>query len=147
MADAELVELADRLSRRRAWLAIGAALVFVVVQFVTWPLTFQAGVHGGRADAWAINALVLLGILATGGGIFARRSLWALVHDELAQVHLHRAVRAGYWVAMTLAFVLYFGPWFAGFTGRQAIYVIVAGSVVVALLTFAVLESRAHAEG
>ena len=147
MATTELVELADRVSRRLARLAAAAALVFLVVQLVTRPLTSQAGGHGGRADAWAINALALRGVLATGGGLFARRAWWALVQDELAQVHLQRAVRTGYWVAMALAFVLYFGPWFAGYTARQAIYVIVAGSIVVALLTFAALEGRAHADG
>ena len=61
--------------------------------------------------------------------------------------HLRSAVLAGYWVAMGLALVMYVTPWFRGFTARQAIYVIVTGSIVVSLLTFAGLERGTQADG
>jgi hypothetical protein len=147
MVDKELVDLADRYSRRRALLAIIAALVFLGVQFLARPRVFGEASHGTRIDWWAVNAITLLAVLATGGGVLNRRGVRALVHDELSRLHLRTSVLAGYWVAMALAIFLYLAPWFEAFTARQAIYVIVTGSVVVSLLTFAGLERRAHADG
>ncbi len=149
MATPDLVELADQYSRRRAVIAMVAAVAFLGVQWFALPRIFGpvAPRPGLAVDLWAVNALALLGVLATGGGLLNRRQVRALVQDELAQSHLRTAVLVGYWVAMGLAFLLYLGPWFRGYTGRQAIYVLVTGSVVVSLLTFAGLERRAHADG
>jgi len=147
MIDKQLVELADRYSRRRAVVAILAALVFLGVQAVARPRAFGEGSPGTRIDWWAVNAIILLAVLATGGGILNRRGVRALVHDDLSRGHLRAGVLAGYWVAMGLGLFLYLAPWFQDFTSRQAIYVIVTGSVVVSLLTFAGLERRAHADG
>jgi hypothetical protein len=147
MIDKHLVELADRYSRKRAIIAVVAALVFVGVQAFTRPGVFGTGVPATRIDWWAVNAIVLLAMLATGGGILNGRGVRALVHDELSRGHLRTAVVAGYWVAMGLGLFLYLAPWFQGFTARQGVYVMVTGSVVVSLLTFAVLERRAHSDG
>ncbi|HMV33861.1 MAG TPA: hypothetical protein PKA50_17210 [Gemmatimonadales bacterium] len=147
MTGTELIERADQVSRNRSRIAILAALSFLGVQFLLWPRITQVVGRDARSDAWALNALVLLAILATGGGILNARALRALVHDEVAKANLHQAIRVGYWVAMGVAFGLYFGPWFSAFTAKQAIYCIVTGSVVAALLTFAGLERRAHADG
>jgi protein-S-isoprenylcysteine O-methyltransferase Ste14 len=146
MVDTQLVELADRYSRKRALVAVVAALVFLGVQFIAQPRVFGGGSPGTTIDWWAVNAIVLLAVLATGGGILNRRRVRTLVHDDLSRGHLRTAVLAGYWIAMGLAFVLYLAPWFQEFTARQAIYVIVTGSIVVSLLTFAGLERRAHAD-
>ena len=147
MVDTRLVELADRYSRKRALIAVLAALVFLGVQFIAQPRVFGGSSHGTTIDLWAINAIVLLAVLATGGGILNRRRVRALVHDDLSRGHLRTAVLAGYWFAMGMALVLYLAPWFRDLTARQAIYLIVTGSIVVSLLTFARLEHRAHADG
>lgn len=147
MTDTQLVDLADRYSRRRAWLAIIAAGVFLAAHLAARPRVFGTGAPETRVDWWAVNAVALLAVLATGGGLLNGRRIRALVHDELSRAHLKTAVVGGYWVAMGLALLMYFGPWFAGFSGRQAVFVIVTGSLVVSLLTFAGLEHRAHADG
>ena len=147
MVDTQLVELADRHSRKRALIAILAALAFLGVQFVSRPHAFGGGSHGTSIDLWAMNAILLLAVLATGGRLLSRPGVRALVHDDLSRGHLRTAVLAGYWVAMGLALAMYLAPWFGEFTARQAIYVIVTGSVVISLLTFAGLERRAHADG
>ncbi|MEZ4455445.1 MAG: hypothetical protein R2882_02680 [Gemmatimonadales bacterium] len=143
MADQRLVELADRYSRRRALIAIVAGVAFLAVQLIAQPLVFRPEGPEGRVDVWVINAIALLGVLATGGGILTPRRVQALVQDELARAHLHAAIRVGYWVAMGLALLLYLGPWFRGYSARQAVYLIVTGSVLAALFTFAGLERRA----
>lgn len=145
--DTELVELADRYSRKRALLALIAVVAFVVSQVVAWPGVFVDSQPGARGDWWAVNAIILLAVVATGGGVLSRRRIRALVHDELSRSHLRTAVGLGYWVAMGLGLVLYLAPWFADLTSRQAIYLIVTGSVAVPLVTFAVLERRAHSDG
>ena len=145
--DTELVDLADRYSRKRALLASFAAAGFVGSQVVAWPRVFVAGQPGIWGASWAVNAILLLAVVATGGGVLKRRGIRALVHDELSRSHLRTAVGAGYWVAMGLGFVLYLAPWFGDLTSRQVIYLFVTGSVAVPLLTFAVLERRAHSNG
>lgn len=147
MVDTQLVELADRHSRKCALIAMLTAVAFMGVQFVAQPRAFGGGSHGTSIDLWAVNAIVLLAVLATGGGLLNRSGVRALVHDDLSRGHLYTAVRAGYWVAMGLALSMNLAPWFRDYTARQASYVIVTGSVVISLLTFAGLERRAHADG
>lgn len=145
--DKQLVELADRYSRKRAVIAVIAAVVFLAMQWVVLPQVFLDRAPTARVDWWAVNALVLLAILASGGGLLNARNVRALVHDDLSRSHLRSAIAGGYWLAMGLAFLLYLAPWFHDLTGRQAIYVIVTASVAAPLLTFAFLEHRAHQDG
>jgi len=147
MTDTDLVELADSYSRRRAGLALLAAVVFLGGQFLAGSRVFGARPQGAAVTVWAINAIILLAVLATGGGPWRGGRVRALVHDELSRAHLRTAVVVGYWVAMGLAFVLYLAPPFQAFSAQQAIVVMVTGSVVVSLLTFAGLEGRAHVDG
>jgi hypothetical protein len=148
MGELQLVETADRYARKRAVLAIVAALAFLGIQLVARPAAFAAdGAPDTRVDWWAVNAIVLLGVLATGGGLLNGRRVRALVHDELSRSHLRTAVVQGYWVAMGLGLVLYLAPWFRGLTSREAVYLIVTASLVVPLLTFAWLERRALRDG
>ena len=103
MVDTQLVELADRHSRKRALIAILAAVALLGVQFVARPRAFGGGSHGTSIDLWAMNAILLLAVLATGGGLLNRPGVRALVHDDLSRGHLRTAVLAGYWVSMGLA--------------------------------------------
>jgi protein-S-isoprenylcysteine O-methyltransferase Ste14 len=142
------VEIADRISRKRAIGVAAAALVFLLVQVVVHPF-FSGADPGGRArtDVWAINAIVLLLLLATGGGLLNRREIRALVNDEVSRSHYKTSVVAGFWVAMTTAMGLYLMPPFRHLTARETAYVIVTASISVALLAFAYLEYRAHRDG
>src|ERR671937_2939070 len=103
------VEIADRMSRKRAVLVAVAALVFLAAQVVSRPFFGAAGdtAHRAKIDAWAVNAVALLVLLATGGGLLNRRQIRALVNDEVARSNYRTAVVAGYWVAMTTAMALY----------------------------------------
>ena len=142
------VEIADDKSRGRA---IGVAIItvlFLGIQFITRPV-FISGPNSAPTmsiDMWAVNSIVLLLLLATGGGILSRKKIRALMNDEVARANYRTAVTAGFWVAMMAAMTLYVVPRFSGFSAREAIYLIVTGSLVVALLTFAWLEHRAHGD-
>jgi ABC-type microcin C transport system permease subunit YejB len=140
------IEIADRISRRRAIGVAAAALAFLVVQLVARPF-FPTSSPTTRFDMWALNAVVLFLLLATGGGLFNRTQLRVLVNDEVSQLHYKSSVLGGFWTAMTLAMLLYLLPVFAALSGREAIYLIVTASAIVSLLTFAWLELRAHRDG
>ena len=142
------VDIADRISRKRAIGVAAAAVVFLIVQVVVHPFFGGADTASrARTDMWAINAGVLLLLLATGGGILNRREIQALVNDEVSRSHYTTAVVAGFWVAMTTAMGLYLLPPFRDLTARATVYVIVTASISVALLAFSYLEYRAHRDG
>jgi len=142
------VDIADRMSRRRAIGVAIAAIVFLLIQFVTRPV-FISGPHSApsaKIDMWAVNAIVLLLLLATGGGLLNRRKIQALINDEVSRANYRTSVIAGFWVAMAGAMALYVVPRFATFSGREVIYLIVTATLGVALLTFSWLEHRAHGD-
>lgn len=142
------VEIADRVSRRRAIGVAVAALVFLGIQFITRPF-FVSGPNSApttRIDMWAINAIVLLLLLATGGGLLNKRKIQALVNDEVSRLNYKTSVAAGYWLAMIAAMAVYLIPALGVHTAREAVYVIVTASIGVALLTFSFLERRAHSD-
>jgi hypothetical protein len=143
------IDIADRMSRRRA-IGLGiAALVFLGVQLVGRPFFVDGPVSAsrGKMDMWALNAVLLLVCLAIGGGLFNRTELRVLVNDEVSQMHYRTSVLAAFWVAMILGMLLYLLPQFAGLTGREAVYLLVTASVGVALLAFSWQELRAHRDG
>ncbi len=139
------VEIADVISRKRAALVALAAIAFLA-HVVARPLLSGGldAAHHARTDLWAVNALLLLAILATGGFLLNRRAVRALVNDEVSRSNYRTAVVAGYWVAMATAMGLFVVPAFQGLAVREAVYIIVSASLVVALLAFAYLEHRAH---
>jgi hypothetical protein len=140
------VEIADRVSRRRAAGVAAAAAAFLLAQVAAHPFFASAPdtAHRTRLDMWAINAGVLLLLLATGGGLLLNRQVRSLVNDEVSRSHYRTAVGVGYWVAMVTAMGLYVLSGFTSVTGREAVYLIVTSSVAVALFAFSYLEYRAH---
>ena len=139
------VEIADRVSRRRAAVVAAAVIAFVLIHVALRPFGFSTPRAG--VDWWAVNAAVLLAGLATGGGLLNRRQIQVLVNDEVSRDHYRTSVGVGYWIAMTAAFGLYLLPSFHHLSARDAVYAIVTPAVAVALLAFSYLEYRAHRDG
>ena len=141
MKQKSAVEIADRYSRTRVRIMVAGALVFLAhVALRPW-----IGVgHLWRMDLWAANAVLLLLVLATGGGLLNRREVRFLVNDEVSRNHYRTALVAGFWVAMTMGIGMYIFSVFEGLPGRDTAYVIVSASIIAALLTFSYLEHRAH---
>lgn len=141
------VEIADRYSRKRAVIVAVGALAFLAIHVALGPF-FADGLgtarHATVGTMWAVNAIVLLAVLATGGGLLNSAQIRSLVNDEVSQSNYKTSVVAAYWVAMTAAMGLYIVPRFQAITARDAVYVIVTSSLGVALLTFSYLEYRAH---
>jgi hypothetical protein len=138
------IELADRTSRKRPILVAAATLAYVFIHVLMRPLFYARGVEVVGIDWWAVNTLLLVVGLATGGALVQSRRVRGLVNDEVAREHYRTAVGAGYWIAMTLAMGLYLLPGLAPLTVREALYLVVTPSIVVPLLVFAYLEHRAN---
>src|SRR5688500_20130975 len=90
------VEMADRVSRGRAVVMIAATTVFLTAQIVGRPV-FLGGTDPSevRMRFWAINVVVLLLFLATGGGILRNRRLRALLNDEVSDGNRTFGIVAG----------------------------------------------------
>lgn len=140
------VEVADKVSRKRALAVAIAAGVFLLIQVVTRPVfnSEPDTAHLSRLIMWALNAAALLLLLYTGGGLMQKREIRALVNDEITRVNSRSAVNVGYWIAMSIAMGLYALAGYRDLTAREAIYLIVTPSVGIALLAFSWLELRAH---
>jgi hypothetical protein len=141
------VEIADRNSRNRAILVAAAVIVFVVGQLLgrgAFDGGVDEGLHMSRSIMWSVNVIFLLAFLATGGGILTRREIRRLVNDEVSRMNYRTSVVAGFWVAMISALAIYLIPTLKTFTGRQATYLVVTASVVIAASVFSYLELRAH---
>jgi hypothetical protein len=137
------VEIADKFSRKRAWIVACAAVVFALnVVGRMWMANRFDQTPGTRVDWWAINTGALLLVLATGGGLLIRRRVRAIMNDEVTRSHFSAGIVSGFWVAMVAAMAIYITPSFQDLSGRAAIRVVVSASVTVALLVFAVLEIR-----
>ena len=95
-----------------------------------------------KLSAWFVWALLLLFLLATGGGLVRHRKLRGLLNDELTRQHRTRACVAGFWAAAAACISLYLVGMFDPVSGREAIHIILSAAVGAALLTFAILERR-----
>ena len=138
------VELADKFSRKRAWLVGAAAVAFAAnVAGQIW-LQRTGNVSTTRLDWWLIHAVVMLLIVATGGGLLIQPRVRALMNDEVAKSHFATGIVSGFWVAMLAAMTMYVLPTFRDLSVQTVVRVVVSTSVSVALLVFAWLEIRAH---
>jgi hypothetical protein len=139
------VEVADRLSRKRALLIALAVIAFLGAQAVARPyLTDPHDTdHAAKVVMWGVHVALLLLILATGGCLLRTRGVRALMNDDVTAGHQRTSVIVGFWVAMAVALVLYTVPAAAHLEAREAVYVLVTASVSAALLLFSYLEYRA----
>ena len=141
----ESIEVADRISRKRAWGLGAAAAVFLMVQAVGARPYFPTRPEASHAPVyWAVNAIGLLLLLPGWGGLFQSRRIRELVNDEISRNHSRTGVMVGFWLAMIAAMVLFTVPALQTLNVRETVYLIVTPSIGIALLTFAWLEFRAH---
>jgi hypothetical protein len=144
------VEIADRMSRKRAIMMTAATVIFLGVQLIARPIFVRVGnvTTNSRLDWWAINAIILMALLVTRlqGGLLNSREVRALINDDVSREHHRAAIVGGFWVAMAAAMAVYFIPAFRDYPAKEVVYLIVTTSVGFALLRFCYLEIRAHGD-
>jgi len=138
------VAYAEKSSRRRAALAI--VLPVLLLQQVA----FATGEHGARAvdmvrlGSWVVMASALLMLLLTGGSLFRRRAVRALMNDEVTLQHRASAIRFGFTLAMVTAIASFALEALRPGTlpTLAVLHLIVSLSLAGALIRFGVLERR-----
>ena len=150
MSEASDVERAHGLGRRRARIFAVQAVLFISWQGLFFsspaedPLRTVSAV---KLSAWFVWALLLLFLLATGGGLVRHRRLRGLLNDELTRRNRSRAYAAGFWAAAAACVLLYLAGMLEPVGGRDAVHIILSAAVGAALLTFAILERRTAVGG
>lgn len=145
--DAADVEKAEKLGRRRSRVMLVQALLFV-----SWQGLFFSGhaeepvrtVTEVKISAWMVWAILLLVLLATGGGLIRGRKVRALLDDELTRAHRTRAYVYGFWVAMGSALGLYAIGLVEPMSAREAIHIILSAGIGTGLLLFSLLDRRSR---
>jgi hypothetical protein len=107
-------------------------------------LTEASRIGHFKIGAWAVNALVLLVLLATGGNLLRGRDVRSLLNDESTQAHRRLALVWGFWTMMATAFGLYIVDLFEKVTTREVLHMVITFGVAVPMLVFSYLERRAY---
>ena len=97
-----------------------------------------------RIGAWLLLTVILLGGLATDGAWFRSEKVREMLNDESTREHRRTAYAYGFWAAAVAAMGLYVVDLFETISGRQAVHVILTAAVATALVSFGLLERRAH---
>jgi hypothetical protein len=146
MTDKSDAAQAEQLSSRRARV-LPILAVLVVGQQATYFTDDAARRPANEAHiaAWLVLSVIILIVLATGGGWIYPRRVRQLANDEATRAHRANAFRAGFFASMATCVAVYFATMFRPFSGREAIHLVMTVGLVVTLLWFAFLERRAHA--
>jgi hypothetical protein len=144
------IEVADRLSRRRARMLPFLAVIFITQQAAYFSDRFEGAgtavrtVDHVKIGAWLVLSVVLLLALTTGGFWFKSREVRALLDDEVTRAHRAAALQLGFIVTMVAAFAFYLLIQFEPMSARDSIHLLVTIGIATALVRFGMLERRAH---
>ena len=146
MTDIENVEKAERIGRSRARLFVFQGLLFLIWQTIFFSTAMPDGpvraVDSVRIWTWLLWTIVLLALLATGGGLMRSSKVRALLDDELTRRNRARAYVTGFWLAMGSAIAVYLISLFEPVSGREAVHLIVSIGIGSALFSFGIHERR-----
>ena len=135
------MELADRLTLRRARAAIVLGVIFITSMATSLnvdigdsrPATIQIA-------AWIVWAIALLVLVALGGGWFRKPFVRSMMNDDSTIENRRLALVTGFWAIVLCAFVLYGVSLFEDLTSRAAIRIMLSAAVGAAAIRFGVLE-------
>ena len=139
MTDADI---ADRLARRRARIIPVMVVAFIAQQAASGSWNQQPP-GPVKIAAWFVMSLVLLLLLATGGGWARGPAVRALLNDESTHAHRQQAAVAGFFAAMASCVVVYAVALIKPLGGVAAVHLVMTTGIGAALMRFARLERRA----
>jgi hypothetical protein len=141
-----IVETADRHSRKRAVLVTGCALLFGVLSGCFWNEYVGQDSSPVLFVMWLLFAAIAVLLLLTGGGLFKDRRVRNVMNDELSLAHRRSGIGAGFFVAMIAGVTLLAVSGAPGLSGRLVAFAIVSSALTTALGTWGVLELRSMRE-
>jgi cation transport ATPase len=139
--------LAEKLTRRRARASIIFAVFFMLSHVGSFGADPASRPETFRLAAWIVWAVVLLLVLATGGGWLRPKSVRNLMNDDSTLDHRRSAQTFGFWMTAAIALALYAVSYFEPLSAREAIRLILTFSIGTALLRFGRLELRSLKNG
>ena len=145
-------QLAEEGSRRRTRILWAEFVLFVLWQgmFFAWGSSDRPPVRlvdQVRVSAWIVWAVVLLALMATGGGWLRSREVRALMNDEGALANRHEGQRWGFWGAMGACVALYAVHLFEPISAMDALHGALTAGIGFGLGRYAWLERRAERVG
>lgn len=146
------VDKADRLGRRR-WRLFFVVAIILVTQQASFDrmLDYTGGplrtVDIVALTAWVVLVIAALVALMTGGSYFHSREVRKLMDDELSLANRARALAAGFVITILTAVVVFVVSFFSDVSAPEGVHAIVTVGLAGALLRFATLERKAHADG
>ena len=140
--------IAERVQRRRNRILWLFALLFFVWQGAYLnsrglPVGPLRAVDLVRDFGHVLLAVVLLALMATGGGWRHGPAVRALLNDESTRAHRALALTSGFWALTIAVLALYAAAPFVRIEAGEAAHVLLSIAVAVPALRFAMLERRA----
>jgi hypothetical protein len=144
----DLIETADRLSRRRARMMIPLAFMFFMQQaaFFSNPPDHRV-VSLVRLGGWTALALVILGGLVNGGFWMKPKAVRELMEDEITKANRAQALSLGFALSMLTGIALFGLQVFVPMDAPEVIHAMLSVGMGAALGRFSILERRAHGLG
>jgi cytochrome b561 len=144
----EIAERAQRRRNRMLWLA--------PMLFFIWQGAFFSSYATPHAPLRTVElvslgshlflGLVLLLLLATGGGWRYGKTVRALLDDESTRAHRAQAYGAGFWALALCVLALYAAAPFVRMEAGDIAHILLSVAVAVPALRFVMLERRADRE-
>jgi divalent metal cation (Fe/Co/Zn/Cd) transporter len=146
------IDKADRLGRRRLRLFFVVG-IFLITQQASFDRILDRTDAPLRTvdivslSAWVVLVIAALAALMTGGMYFYGREVRRLMNDELSKANRSDALASGFLITILTAVVLFAASFYWDVSAPEAIHAIVTLGLAGALLRFATLERKAHANG
>lgn len=139
----EDMDLAEKLTRRRARVAIVSGIFFLATMASSLGVDFPAnGPQRFKLVAWICWAVALLFLLAAGGGFMSGKSVRHYMNDETTIDHRRRAMVAGFWATVIATFVLYAISFYEPLSEREVMRLLLSAAVGTSIIRFGILEQR-----
>lgn len=148
MASSDDIALADHLTRRRARVSTILAVLFMAS--MAQSIGYEATPNRAQTlhlAAWIVWAVMLVLLLALGGGYGRSRAIRGLMNDETTQANRRAAMAAGFSAAVFSGFGLYALNLFEPLEAAAAIRLSLTATVAAALLWFGRLEFESLRNG
>ncbi len=149
-----LVERAERMQRRRTRILWAQGVLFLIWQGSYWSSRHELSlplraVEQVRLSAQVFWVAALLMLLTTGGGLLRERNsqVRAMANDEVTRAHRRSAFTWGYWVLILGCLSLYVISLFEPLGLVDVVHGLLSVGVVVPIMRFVWLESRAERHG
>jgi hypothetical protein len=141
-------EIAERFQKSRATGMLLLPVIFLTQQFGPWTRHGDSGpsmrtVVIMQAGAYVFCALVLLALLASGGGFLHGRAVRALLSDEVTRAHRATAYAVGFWMLVLGCATLYVVAMLYPIGVLFALRVLLTLGVISPCVAFAAMERKA----